>query len=574
MADVTSAPSTSPEGRRGRLTGPTELARNTLGLPQLLFCIVTGSAPLSAMMFNDPLSGLGIGISVPAAFWLAAFSFLLFSVGYVAMARRVTTAGGFYSYTSYGFGRIVGLGTAITIVGAYLLFAVGVNGVTTYFANTSLKDLFGISMDWRIYAFIFIALLFTVTYFHLEMVARLLGIALLGELLLLFIFSFAVLFKGGGPDGIVWSALNPAGLFGHGPGVAGAARVFGASAAGVGFFGAYWSWVGFEMAPNYAEETRNPKKMMAYATYGSVIGLAVVFTFWAWMLVSSYGGSHDQWPWAVAVQYGIHASAPHSVGLPPGNYASVYYPVAQKFGGVWLKDLFELFIISGSFACSLAFWNTSNRYLFSMGREGLLPRIFGRTHATHKSPFVATLFTLVFAIVFTLLFALGIMGGAQRAALKVGVSSPIVALSQVGTWWPFQGNLMLFAIMALCSVAIVFYFLRPENRDGFHWFKTGVAPALGAATIIFAMYLMISNRGALLGTPNTGFTFLTPFIALLVFIAANTGLLLLSIGLMAGGTPGPPVLAFVGSIAIAGLVAWRRAKEFEFAEPDWALTRT
>jgi amino acid transporter len=518
MTEVTSAPATQGDGGRGRLTGSTELARNALGLPQLLFCIVTGSAPLAAMMFNNPLSGSGIGIAVPAAFWLAGISFMLFSVGYVQMARRNTTAGGFYSYTSYGFGRIIGLGTALAIVTAYLLFAVGVNGVTTYFANTSIKDLTGFSMDWRIYALILILLLLTITYFHVEMVARLLGIALLGELVLLFLFSFLVLFKGGGPDGIVWGALNPAGLFGHGAGVAGAARVFGGSAAGVGFFGAYWSWVGFEMAPNYAEETRNPKKMMAYATYLSVIGLAVVFTFWAWMLVTSYGGARDQWPWAVAVQYGIHAHAPASVGLPAGNYASVYYPVAQKFGGVWLKDLFEIFIITGSFACSLAFWNTSNRYLFSMGREGILPRAFGRTHSSHKSPFVATVFTFCFVVVFTLLFAVGIMGGAQRSALKVGVSDPIVALSQVGTWWPFQGNLLLFSIMSLCSIAIVVYFLRPENRDGFHWFKTFLCPILGAASIMFAIYLMISNRAVLLGTPNTGFAFLTPFIALAIFL--------------------------------------------------------
>jgi amino acid transporter len=517
MADVISVPETAPEGARSRLTGSTELARNALGLPQLLFCIVTGSAPLAAMMFNDPLSGSGIGIAVPAAFWLAGFSFMAFSIGYVEMARRNTTAGGFYSYTSYGFGRIIGLGTALAIVGAYLMFAVGVNGVTTYFANTSIKDLTGFSMDWRIYALILILLLFMVTYFHVEIVARILGIALLGELALLFTFSLLVLFKGGGPDGIVWSALNPAGLFGHGAGVGGAARVFGASAAGVGFFGAYWSWVGFEMAPNYAEETRNPKKMMAYATYLSVIGLAIVYTFWAWMLVASYGGSKDQWPWAVHQLY-TGAAAPARVGLPAGNYASVYYPVAQKFGGVWLKDLFEIFIITGSFACSLAFWNTSNRYLFSMGREGILPRVFGRTHATHKSPFVATLFTFGFVIVFTLLFAVGIMGGAQRSALKVGVSNPIVALSQVGTWWPFQGNVLLFPIMALCSVAIIVYFLRPENRDGFHWFKTLVAPFLGAGSIIFAVYLMLNNRGALLGTPNTGFTFATPLIALAVFL--------------------------------------------------------
>ncbi len=501
---------------RSSLTGSTELARNALGLPQILFCIVTGSAPLAAMMFNDPLSGLGIGISVPAAFWLAAISFTLFSVGYVEMARRVTTAGGFYSYTSYGFGRIIGLGTAIGIVVAYLLFAAGVNGVTTYFANTSLNDLFGISMDWRIYAFLFLAILLLVTYFHVEIVARILGVFLIGELVILFVFALTVLFKGGGPGGIVWSALNPAGLFGGGAGVSGAAKVFGASAAGVGFFGAYWSWVGFEMAPNYAEEARNPKKMMAYAIYISCIGLGVVYTFWSWMLISAYGNTKDQWPWAVSTAYGIK-TAPASVGLPKGNYANVFYPVTQQFVGVWMKDLFEILIITGSFACSLAFWNTSNRYLFSMGREGIFPRILGRTHSTHKSPFVATLCTGVFCVIITLLFATGLVGAGQRHTLGIGVSNPLVALSQIGTWIPFQGNLLLFPIMALCSIAIMVYFLR-EGRDGFHWFKTLVAPILAAATIIFAVYLMISNRAALTTGSNTGWVFASPFIALAIFL--------------------------------------------------------
>ena len=94
--------------------------------------------------------------------------------------------------------------------------------------------------------------------------------------------------------------------------------MFGASAAGVGFFGAYWSWVGFEMAPNYAEEAKNPKKMMAYAIYISCIGLGVVYTFWSWMLVTAYGSGKNQWPWAVSTQYGIK-TAPASVGLPEGR---------------------------------------------------------------------------------------------------------------------------------------------------------------------------------------------------------------------------------------------------------------
>ena len=130
------------------------------------------------------------------------------------MARRVTTAGGIYSYMSYGFGRIVGMGTAVGITAAYMLFAAGVNGVTSYFAQTSILDLSGgFDMDWRIYAFCFIALMFFITYFHVEVVAKILGIALIGELIILMIFAFAVVVQGGGPDGLVWQALNPAAIF-------------------------------------------------------------------------------------------------------------------------------------------------------------------------------------------------------------------------------------------------------------------------------------------------------------------------------------------------------------------------
>jgi amino acid transporter len=327
--------------------------------------------------------------------------------------------------------------------------------------------------------------------------------------------------QGGGPDGFVWQALNPASIFSGGEGVEGAARVFGAAAAGVGFFAAFWSWVGFEMAPNYAEESRNPKKMMAYAIYISCIGLGIMYTFWSWMVISAYGSSEDQWVWAVATQYGLAGDNPPLTpgnGLPEGNYASVFYPAAQEFAGVGIRNLFEVLIITGSFACSLAFWQTSNRYLFAMGREGILPRVLGRTHATHKSPFVATFVVGLFVAIVTLLFAAGWVGTGQQAALGIDESSPIVALFQIGTWLPFQGNMLLLPLMALVSLAIIVYFIK-SDREGFHWFKTFVAPIAGAGTIAFAVYLMVKNRVGITGTGEyEGWIKAVPYYALGIFL--------------------------------------------------------
>jgi len=65
------------------------LAGQALGLPSVLFCIVTGAAPLTAMLFNVPVAVQGGGYAAPAAFLIATVALTIFSVGYIAMSRRV-----------------------------------------------------------------------------------------------------------------------------------------------------------------------------------------------------------------------------------------------------------------------------------------------------------------------------------------------------------------------------------------------------------------------------------------------------------------------------------------------------
>src|ERR1700739_1719469 len=79
-----------------------KLKPSAVGLIGVLFLTVTGSAPISAMLFNPPISvGFGNGIGTPAGFIVAAVVLTVFGVASVAMARKVTTAGGFYSFISH-----------------------------------------------------------------------------------------------------------------------------------------------------------------------------------------------------------------------------------------------------------------------------------------------------------------------------------------------------------------------------------------------------------------------------------------------------------------------------------------
>ena len=125
---------------------PDRLADGVLGLPSVLFCIVTGAAPLAAMLFNVPVATLGGGYASPAAFAIATVALTIFSVGYIAMCRRVTSAGGFYTFVTRGLGRVLGLGSGLLIALCYMVFAAAVLGTTGYFASTTVASLTGLDL--------------------------------------------------------------------------------------------------------------------------------------------------------------------------------------------------------------------------------------------------------------------------------------------------------------------------------------------------------------------------------------------------------------------------------------------
>ena len=125
-------------------TDVAKLRKGAIGLGGVLFLTVTGSAPISAMLFNTPIVvGFGQGVGAPAAFMFATIVLVVFSVGYVAMARKKTTAGGFYSYISHGLGRELGIGTGYASVVAYSVFEASLAGGFAYFLSLKLNQ-FGV----------------------------------------------------------------------------------------------------------------------------------------------------------------------------------------------------------------------------------------------------------------------------------------------------------------------------------------------------------------------------------------------------------------------------------------------
>lgn len=87
-----------------------------------------------------------MGTGAPATYIWATLILTIFSVGYVAMARYVTSTGAFYGFISRGLGRVVGLGAGYMVTFSYSVFEASIAGIFSYFAHNTLQEQLGVDV--------------------------------------------------------------------------------------------------------------------------------------------------------------------------------------------------------------------------------------------------------------------------------------------------------------------------------------------------------------------------------------------------------------------------------------------
>jgi len=460
-----------------------KLRKHAVGLGGVLFLTVTGSAPISAMLFNVPIMvGYGQGVGAPAAFIFATIVLVVFSVGYVAMARKKTTAGGFYSYISHGLGRELGIGTGYASVVAYSVFEASLAGGFAYFLSLKLNQ-FGVNIAWPWLALGMVAIIAILTYFDVRISTMLLAIGLISEVVILLIFDGFLFARGY----VTASPLNIANAF---RGFPAQGRLV-AGAVGIGLFFAFWSWVGFEMAPNYGEESRNPKRIVPRALYISVIGLGIFYTVTSWASLGGYPNTHA------------------AIAASQSNAAEYFLTPASEYAGRWVASIMSYLIITGSFACGMAFHNTTARYLYSLGREGLAPKALGKTHPRWKSPHIASITQSVIAAIIIGLFA--IFTGSDNPNSQ--------AYLQLYGLMAVMGVIIILSVQAVVSLSVLVYYER-FHRDEVNWWKTRLAPLISFFSQAFVVYLLFTNITFLGGGYNYA-NWLGPIDAVIVIVGVG-----------------------------------------------------
>ncbi|WP_110797514.1 APC family permease [Mycolicibacterium llatzerense] len=451
------------------------LKPNTLGLIDVVFMAVATSAPITAMSGNVPFSvGFGVGTGTPATYIYATIVLTVFAVGYVAMARHVTSTGAFYGFISHGLGRVAGLGAGYMVTFCYSVFEASLVGIFSYFGNKVFLDQVGINIPWPYFAFACIAINALLAYFDISLAAKVLSVFLITEIAILAIMAFAVLFHGGGPNGLMFDSLNPVNAF--------KPNGLAIAAPGLAMFIAFWSWTGFESTVMYGEESRNPRKIIPIATIIAVTGVGAFYIFVSWMTVAGNGRAD-------------------SIARAQGdNPLDMFFHPTEVFAGHWAVLVFQWLMMSGSFACALAFHNCAARYGYALGREGLLPRALGRTHPRHGSPHIASFVQMGVAAV----WIIGFWAFKKDPYLDI-----FVLLAVVGTF--------SLLIVQTITMAAVFNYFRKHHPGENPW-RVKVAPIVGGIGMLAVVVLMIQNLDTAAGSAAQSLLFkLIPYIALALF---------------------------------------------------------
>lgn len=420
------------------------LAQNRLRTHHVVFFILSAAAPLYVVAAGATTSYAVTGVlGLPLAYIAIALVLALFTVGYVAMSRRITNAGSFYSYVAQGLTPVSGVGASFVALVAYNAMQIAQYGAFGVIASGMLGGV----LPWWACALMAWLAVGVLGLLWVDLNGRVLALLLSLECVIAVVFGITnVAHPAGGI--ISFETLHPSQAL-----VPGFGAIFPVVIAG---------FVGFEGGPVFAEETRDPRRTIRQATYLSIVFIGVLYAFSAWAMSVATG------PENIAAQAEEHQT-------------ELLFVLAAQYLPSIVVEVGHVLLLTSVFAALVSFHNFVARYGYALGRERVLPRILGRTHYRTGSPYVGSLLQSTLALL--------VIG----TVLLTGIDPLTHLFFWGGTW----GSLGVLLLMTTASVAVLGYFRKVGESGESPWTRTA-APALAAVLLGVVLVMTVVQYDRLL----------------------------------------------------------------------------
>jgi len=421
-----------------------------MGIGTLVMSVLAFSGPLLTTSGFIPIYYPYLGSGVPMMFILVTLILVFFATGFAKMGTVMERPGGFYAYVTVGLGRNMGLTAAFLAVAGYISIALFAPPLIAIYAQNVIENiLHGPHISWYIIAMISVLFSTFFAYRKIDLSAAVLFYVMIFESLAVFIFD-AVCFIHG------YSANGGLVMF-NAPSIA-------ASGFGVVLLFVIGNFYGFEATVIYREECKDPKRTIPRATFAAVIGIGLFYFLASWAFLAFYGAD--------------------KIGNVMTQNAATTFMDILGLLSKGFADFISVVVITSCFASMLSIHNVAARYLYSLGKDQVLPSFLGKVHHNHHSPYAAaTTVGVVWAITLTIF-------------LFTGKDPTYLYCIFAGT-----GEFLITMIVFMASLAVIGYF-RKNKQFNFSAWETIIAPTLATIGLGFILVMAVLNFDALTGAPG------------------------------------------------------------------------
>lgn len=429
-------------------TGSPTLARNAIGLTEVLFQCITHMAPAVATALSIGAATSFAGGITPLAVLFAMIAVLFTAYSMSELARHLPSAGGMYTYVSRGLGSFFGWLMAWSFALAEPLIMPILLGGFGFYGAIFLSTYLGIEFQlaWIVLAVLCGLIVWFLIYRGIALSTRA-GVILGAIEIGIFLIISALL--------IVNAEENTLSVFI--PGEDGVLPAF------QGMIFCLLAFIGFEAAAPLGEETAEPRRTIPQAVIWSAVLVGLFYVFNMYAATVFFGPD----------QMGDFLAA--NDGDPWGGMAT---EVLGTLGGL----LVIFAILNSCVANANASATAATRSLFAMGRATLISRWFAAVHPDYRSPINAVHFQAVLGIIVAV--GLGLLLADDPFEGAAGLNVYVWLGTLVG---------LLFAGMYIAvNVACIGYFMR-EKRDEFNPIKHVIIPVLGVIAMIPAVLAVIGG---------------------------------------------------------------------------------
>lgn len=412
-----------------------------LGVFGVVLMVVAAAAPLGAVGAAMPLVFAMSGTSgAPLYFILIMALLLIFAVGFIRMSNQTEESGALYTYVRVGLGKAIGFGTAAVAGFGYTTGVIAISAISGVTTVSLIQEYTGIVLPWWVGSFAIITIFGVLGYRSIDLSAKVLGIILVLEIVIVLLMDITVLGQGG-REGITLEPFNP--------------MLLTSGAVGLGLLFTFTCFAGFEATTIFRREAKNPKRTIPRATF-----VALIITGVFYMLAG----------WALAVGVGIDGIAEEANNNPDGMVGMII----QEFMGTAMFNIFMVMFVTSLAAAGITFHNVVTRYMLTLAQEGVLPKFLSIAHPTYRSPSRASL-------VLTVLVAVAL------AVLAITGTDPV---GEAYFWLQGLTTLGIVFSLFLTAIAVLAYFIRIKAQG--IW-ATRVAPTLGILGFVTILYLALTN---------------------------------------------------------------------------------